>query len=186
MKSVFNFAVPFLIMRLFKHGDSLAIVVPEAICKKVNLAENSELEFFEVEPGLVVLASRDYIQNKLKKVIEPLIVKPVASKPQVLPQLLVFSTEAEARNASAKLEVPLKKGEIIPVFGSDKKYYLVSAEFYNKIAAKLAPLLEKEKTLVQLVAESGLQLKEVTAVLQAMKEKGEVIEKRKGNFLLVK
>ncbi|MDP3741942.1 MAG: hypothetical protein Q8R15_01360 [Candidatus Micrarchaeota archaeon] len=181
-------------MRLFKHGDSLAIVVPDAICKKNNLKEQHELEFFEVEPGLLVLASRENIQNKLKKQVEPLMVKTASprviastAKPAAsLPSLLVFSTEAEARVASSKLEVQLAKGEMLAVLGLDKKYYLISNDFYNKTAAKIAPLLNTEKTFTQLGAESALPLRDLTAVLQAMKEKGEVIEKKKGNFLLVK
>ncbi len=179
-------------MRLFKHGDSLAIVIPEAVCKKNSLKDGSELEFFEVEPGLVVLASRENIQNKLKKAVEPamskspLVVAPPAKPPAPLPSLLVFSTEAEARVASSKLESQLARGEMLAVLGSDKKYYLISADFYNKTAAKIAPLLNVEKTFTQLGAESALPLRDLTAVLQAMKEKGEVIEKKKGNFLLVK
>lgn len=180
-------------MRLFKHGDSLGIVIPEAICKKNGLKENSELEFFEVESGLLVLASRENIQNKLKKALEPYslakaprVVSTPAKPAAPLPSLLVFSTEAEARVASSKLEPQLAKGEMIAVLGSDRKYYLISLEFYTKTAAKIAPLLNAEKSFTQLGSESALPLRDLTAVLQAMKEKGEVIEKKKGSFLLVK
>ncbi|MFH0713251.1 MAG: AbrB/MazE/SpoVT family DNA-binding domain-containing protein [Candidatus Micrarchaeota archaeon] len=176
-------------MRLFKHGDSLAIVVPDAICKKLNLKENTELEFFEVENGLFVAATKEYIAEKLKKTIAPLLqVASAASKvPAVVkPQLLTFSSEGEARVASQKVEQFMRKGEMLAVFGIDKKYYLVSSEFFEKISAKLSPVLEKEKTLMQLATESGVNQREVIPVLSAMKERGEVIEKRKGNFLLVK
>jgi len=63
---------------------------------------------------------------------------------------------------------------------------LISLDFYNKTAAKIAPLLASEKTFTQLGSESALPLRDLSAVLQAMKEKGEVIEKKKGSFLLVK
>lgn len=176
-------------MRLFKHGNSLAVVVPEPLCKKLNLAEESELEFFEVEPGLLALASREYIRDNLKKTVGTFVSKalpPSGQKPVAVPSLLVFSTEAEARVASAKLEPQVSKGQVLAVFGSDKKYYLISLDFYNKTAAKIAPLLASEKTFDQLGTESGLPLRDLTAVLQAMKEKGEVIEKKKGSFLVVK
>lgn len=178
-------------MRLFKHGDSLAIVVPDVICKKLNLKENTELEFFEVENGLFVAATREYVAGKLKKTIAPLLqvasTSNAAKVPAVVkPQLLTFSSEGEARVASQKVEQFIRKGEMLAVFGIDKKYYLVSSEFFEKISAKLSPVLEKEKTLMQLVTESGVNQREVIPVLSAMKERGEVIEKRKGNFLLVK
>lgn len=184
LKCVF---VSFSAMRLFKHGDSLAVVIPQSLCSKLRLKENSELEFFEVEPGLLILASKEYIEKKLKKTVESLVIATTASKPAApLPTLLSFSTEAEARAASAKFEAQLAKGELLAVLGADKKYYLVSLDFYNKTASKLAPLLTSEKTFTQLGSESNLPLRELAAVLQAMKEKGEVIEKKKGSFLLVK
>ncbi len=168
-------------MRIFKHGDSLAIVVPDSLCKKFSFSENSELEFFEAGDGLLVLATRSYIASKLKRDVQPFLQRAPA-----VPDLLVFSSESEAKAASRKLEPQLRSGDILAVFGADKKYYLISLEYYSKLSSKVAQYLSTEKTLAQLASESGISMRELVPTLAAMKEKGEAIEKKKGSFLLVK
>ena len=163
-------------MRLFKHGNSLAIVVPDNLCKKLGLSDNSDLEFFEVEPGVMVLATRQFLESCVKTAVQPVL---------KISDLQVFSTEPVAREASKKIELQLRKGEVIAAFGSDKKYYLITNELYARVVAKVLPLLNVEKTFAQLVTESGLPMQQLVPVIAIMKERGEVIEKRKGYFLLV-
>ncbi len=164
-------------MRLFKHGNSFAIVVPDNLCKKLGLSENSDLEFFEVEQGVMVLATRQFLESRVKTAVQSVL---------KISDLQVFSTEAAAREASKKVELQLRKGEVIATFGSDKKYYLITNELYARVAAKTSPLLDVEKTFAQLVTESGLPMQQLVPVVAIMKERGELIEKRKGYFLLVK
>ncbi len=166
-------------MRLFKHGQSFAIVIPDNICKKLRLSEATDLEFFEAEDGLLLLATRELLSQKLKKVIQPLITA-------IIPDLLTFSTEQDALIASKKLEPQIRKNEVLAAFGSDRKYYLISATLYAKVADKLFPCLGVEKTMPQLATETALPLKELVPVVAILKEKGEVIEKSKGKYLLVK
>ncbi len=165
-------------MRLFKHGEVLAVVIPRSISDKLGLVEGSELEFFEVEEGLCIAATREAIRNKLKPVIQPLL-------KQAAPKLMVFSTEGAARDASKRFEKQLRCGELIGTF-ADKKYYFVSSDFYNSVFQKLFTFLSTEKTIAELSKQSGLPASELAPVIEIMKEKGEVIEKKKGNFLMVK
>ncbi len=166
-------------MRLFKHGDCLAIVVPNAICKKLDLKENSDLEFFEIEDGVLALASKEYLEKKLKTIVQPFV------KATAL-EVFTFSTQEAAIQASKRFEKEIREGKLIAILASDKKYYFVSIDFYNNIFGKIAPLLESEKSLQDLSKQSGLAAKDLLPVLQIMKEKGELIEKKKGQFLLVK
>ncbi|MBI4406482.1 AbrB/MazE/SpoVT family DNA-binding domain-containing protein [Candidatus Micrarchaeota archaeon] len=165
-------------MRLFKHGDALAVVIPRAVCDKLQLAASAELEFFEVEKGVFVVATRDAIGEKLKPVVQPVL-------KQAAPRLMVFPTEQAARDASKRFEKQLRVGELIGVC-ADKKYYFVSGVFYNSAFQKLSSLLSTEKTLGELSKQSGLPLSELVPVIGIMKDKGEIIEKKKGTFLLVK
>jgi len=54
-------------MRFFKHGDSLAIVVPEPLRKSSRISENEDYEFFEVEPGVFILLSKARLAEKAKQ-----------------------------------------------------------------------------------------------------------------------
>jgi len=183
-------------MKLFKHGDTLAVVIPENLRKKFNLKENQDFEFFELEDGVLVLFNRETLAKQVKsKVLSDLARlaglgsggSVASAAPAVaLPNLMVFASEIEAKEASRKFSMELKRGDLIGVTGTDKKVYVLSAAFYSTMAAKLAPLLEKEKTLVDLCKESNLQQKDVFPVLQAMKDKGDAIEKKKGIYLAVK
>ncbi len=188
-------------MRLFKHGDTLAVVIPENLRKKFNLKENQDFEFFELEDGVLVMFNRETLAKQVKnKTLLDLArlagsgfgtagsaASAAPSTPAIaLPNLMVFANEIEAKEASRKFSQELKRGDLIGVTGTDKKVYVLSSAFYSTIAAKLAPLLEKEKTLLELCKESNLPQKDVFPVLQAMKDKGDAIEKKKGVYLAVK
>ena len=185
-------------MRLFKHGDSLALVMPPALVAKLNARENQEFEFFELDEGVLVLAKKETLAKQVKSKALADIARllgsggsssPASASPApavVLPPLTVFASEAEAKIVAKKFEQQLKTGELIGVAGSDKKVYILSAAFYSATSAKISPLIEKEKSLGEICAVSGLGQKEVFATLQAMKDKGDVIEKKKGSYMLVK
>ena len=182
-------------MRLFKHGDSLAVVIPGDLRKKFNFKENQDFEFFELDDAVLVMFNRDTLAKQVKnRTLVELLQKlgagtvGTANAPVAMPvqPLTIFASETEAKIAAKKFETQIKSGELIAVPGTDKKIYFLSAQFYAATSSKLVQLLEKEKTLAELCTASGLEQKEVFATLQAMKDKSEVIEKKKGCYLAVK
>lgn len=54
-------------MRFFKHGDCLAIVIPEPLRQANAVKENDDYEFFELEKGMFVLVAKTVLAEKTKK-----------------------------------------------------------------------------------------------------------------------
>ncbi|MEK6954640.1 MAG: AbrB/MazE/SpoVT family DNA-binding domain-containing protein [Candidatus Micrarchaeota archaeon] len=54
-------------MRIYKHGDSLAIVLPEKIRKSSEMKEGDEYELFELEKGSFVMVSKGNLEDAAKK-----------------------------------------------------------------------------------------------------------------------
>jgi hypothetical protein len=54
-------------MRVFKHGDALAIVLPPAIKASSQVSENDEFEFFELEQGILVMVSKAKLSSAVKE-----------------------------------------------------------------------------------------------------------------------
>ncbi|MGC8850698.1 MAG: AbrB/MazE/SpoVT family DNA-binding domain-containing protein [Candidatus Micrarchaeia archaeon] len=202
-------------MRFFKHGDSLAIVLPEPLRKSSSVHENDEYEFFEVEPGVFVLVSRFKLAEDSKKsVFAELLSRCVAQEtPQARPQqalqtpstplraransplnqldakgFLVIENEEDAKALSRLLERDIKAGSVRGVRGFDKKFYVVSSSFLEKASSKLLPVLSGKEPLTasRISASTGLEEAACIAALQVLKEDGEVLEKKKGFFVAVK
>jgi len=68
-------------MRVFKHGDSLAVVIPPAIKASSQVAENDEFEFFELEPGIVVLVNKAKLSATVKEKATTLLLKKAMDAP---------------------------------------------------------------------------------------------------------
>ena len=67
-------------MRVFKHGDALAVVIPPAVRASSKVGENDEFEFFELEPGIIVMASKAKLASTVnEKVISMLVRKAMDS-----------------------------------------------------------------------------------------------------------
>lgn len=68
-------------MRVFKHGDSLAVVIPPAIKASSQVAENDEFEFFELEPGILVMVSKAKLSAAVKEKATALLLKKAMEAP---------------------------------------------------------------------------------------------------------
>jgi len=68
-------------MRVFKHGDSLAVVIPPAIKASSQVAENDEFEFFELEPGIVVLVNKAKLSATVKEKATTLLLRKAMDAP---------------------------------------------------------------------------------------------------------
>lgn len=96
---------------------------------------------------------------------------------------LVMDSETEARRLSDELKP--KRREIRGLRGFDRKYYVVKNSFIMKHAKKIRDSLAAgNKTTDQLAAATGLPRGACVAILTIMNEEGEVIEKRRGVFVL--
>ncbi len=60
-------------MRFFKHGDSLALVIPDFLKTKAGIKEGDEYEWVEVEKGLFALASKEFIREHVRGKLASLI-----------------------------------------------------------------------------------------------------------------
>ncbi|MEW5955606.1 MAG: hypothetical protein AB1626_03665 [Candidatus Micrarchaeota archaeon] len=199
-------------MRFFRHGDCLAIVLPEPLRKSSGVQENDDYEFFEVEQGAFVLVSKARLADEAKKSVfaslcaksvgqptqlqEPVrqnpLPRPVA-RPQTPAALieskgfLVIENEADAKNLSKAVEREIKEGLVRGVRGFDKRFYVVSTRFLKAMAQKLGPVLSGEPlTSAQAAQAASCDEAACNAVLQVLKEDGDVLEKKRGYFIAVK
>lgn len=99
----------------------------------------------------------------------------------------VFENELEAKRVSKVFEAEIKEGRVMGVRGFDKKFYVVTSALRDSVSAKVSRALsQKASGIADLAAETRAPLDAVNAVLQLMKEEGELIEKKRGVFSLVK
>lgn len=95
--------------------------------------------------------------------------------------------EANTQTVSGQLEMRVKKGEVVGVKGFDKKLYVCERSFYENLCAKLQQAgLPKEFSVQQAAEATKCGEGACLAVLSIMKEGGDVLEKKKGMFKLVK
>lgn len=214
-------------MKFFKHGDALAIVLPESLRARSAVKEGDEFEWFEAEPGVFVLASKDSLTKLVKqtsfdsflekiserKATQPApavtrfgaraeakktefketaapVFKPAAKgfAQQLYSQgYVVLSNEADAKALSDALAQEIRAGAVIGVRGFDKKYYVATREFFESASEKVRRALgSKEATVTQISAVTKAPLEACLTVLYVMKECGELVEKRRGCFSLIK
>lgn len=96
---------------------------------------------------------------------------------------LVVDSEAEARRLSEELRS--RRRDIHGIRGFDKKYYVVKNTFIMKHAKKIRESLASgNKTADQVAAATNLPRGACVAILTIMNEEGEVIEKKRGVFIL--
>ncbi len=100
---------------------------------------------------------------------------------------LVVENEAEAKELSRAMEQKIKTGDVKGVRGFDKKFYIVSRDFYESNVAKVmnsqpkAEFTAAEVTGIVKTPESG-----AAALLQVMKEEGQLLEKRRGYYQVIR
>ena len=98
---------------------------------------------------------------------------------------VVIDNEIEARRLSEDIATKGKKKDITGIRGFDKKYYVLKSSFFIKNQAKIkGALKEGKKSLDQISAETGIDKQACVGILAVLNEAGEVIEKRRGLFVL--
>ncbi len=189
-------------MRVFKYGDTLAIVFPGSLIEKARIREGMNLEFLELSPGVFVLVEKERLESEAKNNIVLEMVKKISNaktdsseKPVNLSSqidvlekqgYLLLDTEGAARSLSELLKTKGRDSDVTGIRGFDKKYYILLNSFYGKYSDKTKSILQSgPKDFPTLCAELKLNSNACGAVLQIMREEGYIIEKRKGVFSLV-
>ncbi len=215
-------------MRFFKHGDALAIVLPDALRKSSGVKENDEYHWYEAEPGVFVLASTALVNDLVKRgafldlarrvpanvsanasapayKVNPVVSSTSTPAPYVtrpastysgapsgdLSKLrqagfLVLESEFDAKRFSEQNANSIKSGEIMGLRGFDKKFYLLTLEYYNVLAPRIVDALKEGATPLSTIVRATKASEPATqAVLLQLKERGDVIEKKKGVFAFV-
>jgi hypothetical protein len=94
--------------------------------------------------------------------------------------------EEGAKAVSSAVEQQIKQGTVAGVRGFDKRYYIVSRWFYDKMAEKIRVAAAGKEAQASEIASAVHTSEDATlAVLQVMKEKGDALEKRRGMFRVV-
>lgn len=159
-------------MRLFKHGDVLAVTVPESLRKKLKLKEGDDFAFVELTRGVLGLIDKGLTDK----------VKP---KPKTSADYLILNSEAEARQLSKGIAQKIKSGEVIGVRGFDKRFYIVSRDYLNKTKSIIKEAVGSGAELKSIVSRSKLPLDACLALVMVLKEEGELIEKKSDFYSVI-
>lgn len=178
-------------LRFFKHGDVLAIVLPEDLRKTSGVSENDEYEFFELSKGFFILASKKLVGENVKKEALAEIMK--LAKPEEKTPIkqsesdfsFAILTDAELSQRKQFFEEGIKKGELIGVKSFDGKNYIASKKFFDFACKKILKMTSSFNT-ENAAKELNISIDGLKTALMILKDKGEVIEKKKNLFSLVK
>lgn len=197
-------------MRFFKHGEALAIVVPEQLRAKAGLKEGDEFEWLDVGEGVFVLATKEFLSNEIKRIVLPEIKSRLFASPQPASSattasgdatvaagfwkkklfekgFLVLGTEQEAKEASAELAQEIRKRAVLGARGFDKKYYVCSRQFFENALLRIKKAIgDGEKTAGEISSASKLPFDAALVIITLLKEEGELIEKKRGSYALVR
>ena len=98
---------------------------------------------------------------------------------------VVIDDQNTARRISEDIASRGKKRDIIGIRGFDRKYYVLKTSFFVRNQPKIkAALKGGKKNLEEISKESGLDKQACTGILAIMNDNSDVIEKRKGVFVL--
>jgi len=230
-------------MKLFKHGENLAVIIPQSLKKRHDIKDDDDFEFIEIEKHCFLLISKASLAEQAKKTVflqlvnkamkngeslmdngEKLEPKEHFEEKAISPQVsssfsaatnyakpnqsysaqapanfagfaakvfsngyLVLASEEEAREASRTLEELIKQQKVFGIRGFDKKFYIVSSDYYSKFSPQVLSLLSTKKmSILELNAQLKIPEEGVVAILQILKDKGEIIESRKNLFEIIK
>lgn len=113
----------------------------------------------------------------------------VPSNPEEALELIgyvIVEREGDAQMLSGRLAPQIKKGEIMGVRGFDKRFYLARKGFYVSSSERISKVMRggKDKSVEEIAKEAKLKNEECEAVLNIMREEGEVVEKKRGTYAL--
>lgn len=91
------------------------------------------------------------------------------------PSAIIFSQKNESR---------IKSGEILGVKSFDNKYYVISKELFEKHSPKVLNYLQQNKNapIEEIVEDTHLGEDLAKIICELLKEKGDLLEKRKGVY----
>ena len=184
------------LVRIFKHGDALAIVFPQSVVSSSGLKEDEELDFVEAEKGVFVLLRKEKMAELAKQKIDAAFsAKPFS--PSVSTEKSFFKRELEykgfvvvfaekgAEQVSREMEKEIKSGSVLGVRGFDKKFYVAKRAFLEETTPKIVKVLkEGPSNTLEIAGKTKLPEDGVKAAICILMDEGEVIEKKKGFFAL--
>ncbi|MCD6415048.1 MAG: AbrB/MazE/SpoVT family DNA-binding domain-containing protein [Candidatus Diapherotrites archaeon] len=98
---------------------------------------------------------------------------------------IITEDPEEARNIIRDLQGQIKSGEVASLRSFDKKYYFVSSSLINSAGSEIVANLEQgSMTLDELAESCGLEKDLVKAVIEVLRESGDILEKKKGVYAL--
>jgi len=96
---------------------------------------------------------------------------------------LILEDKKEIYKISREIEE--SKKQVRGVMGFDKKLYLVSEKKFKEVKNKIEQSLKQEKTIEEASKETNLDKNLIKAVVELLKEQGDLIEKKKGVYQLI-
>ncbi|MFH1057042.1 MAG: hypothetical protein V1717_04600 [Candidatus Micrarchaeota archaeon] len=187
-------------MRIFKHGDALAIVFPQSAVSSSGLKEEEELEFVETEKGVFVLLRKEKLAEMARQKADRVLDKPFGeagrSKSPSNGLKAFFKRELEskgfvvvfnedgAKQVSEEMAEEIRSGAVVGSRGFDKRFYVCTKEFIQRFTPKVLSALKETSLSPEQVAEkTKLSDDAVKAILCILMDEGEIIEKKKGVFI---
>lgn len=103
-------------------------------------------------------------------------------------EVIVLLTEEDARTFSKVFEKELREGSLLGIRGFDKKFYIINSASFSALSEKIMSSLSEaaECSLQELCFRANATEELCVASLLLLKEKGEIIERKKGIYSLVK
>jgi antitoxin component of MazEF toxin-antitoxin module len=106
--------------------------------------------------------------------------KVVKKKVSLADGFRVVGSQAEAEALLSEMGAAIKGGDVIAVRGFDKKFYFVSSDVMNKEGGKITSALAGgEMSLKEIVGKCSLGEGLAKAVIEVLRESGDIIEKRR-------
>jgi hypothetical protein len=190
------------LLRFFKHGEVLAIVLPDSLRVKTGVKEGDEFEWLELDNGLFALATKDFLSSEVKKIVSrelPARLSTTSQSATASTQggfwkkklsekgFLVITNDNEAKDASSELSQEIKKGLVVGARGFDKKYYICTRAFFENAALRVKKALgDGEKTAGEIGASAKMPFDAALVAITLLKDEGELIEKKRGSYALVR
>jgi bifunctional DNA-binding transcriptional regulator/antitoxin component of YhaV-PrlF toxin-antitoxin module len=98
---------------------------------------------------------------------------------------LVLHTEAEAANVSRELENEIRHGLILGTRAFNKKFYIITRQYFNKHSPGILNLLKSKESKVSDIAKSENISEDATrAILYLLSENGDIKESKKDSFVV--
>lgn len=148
----------------------------------VSMVKNRILFQYEKEGKKLIGIDREYFpyvtsEKPAEKMTDDVLINKLFSQ-----GFMIAEDQAMANFLNDRLTAAKKTMDVVGVRGFDRKYYIVTRQKLAELQPRMLVLLKKEKTLAELAVE--FKSEDLSkAILEVIKENGDVIEKRKGVFV---